>query len=142
MSDGVRMRNYYGDIDLLVMTVADGKEGGGGAAISRGNFTAKFESSTHNRKPLKSIDDNIEKIWREKCIKNPRLFNQSKFRWGGLRQKGDYWEIQLGLSSYKDFCATNLSPDYKWIQEKGLRDYGDSQAYMSDALGKYKLINN
>ncbi|XP_071540899.1 uridine diphosphate glucose pyrophosphatase NUDT22-like [Panulirus ornatus] len=107
---------------------------GVGAAISHTQLGAKFEPSNH-RQTSADLEEQINKVWETKCAQNPRLYNGSKFRLNGWKVSRGKWILNIGLTSYKDLCGTNLSPNSQWIQEKGTKNFGNPQAYMSDPVG-------
>lgn len=93
-------------------------------------------SSTFNRRNLSPQREfEVDQIWKGRIEKNPRLFNASKFRYHSMDVKNGVTELRLGLTSYKDFLGTNWAPDAKQLRSEGQDHYGNSQAYMSDALG-------
>ena len=98
-------------------------------------------SSEYNRKTLpKTYEQNIEKIWAERLKLNSTLWNGTKFRIDRVSMDNDTVIFHLGITCYKDFLGTNWSPDAKHLHELGKADCGNSQAYMSDALGVGSLV--
>lgn len=112
-------------------------QGADGAATTRTLVAAKFEPSDYARHTSPDVEEHINKIWEAKCAQNPRFYNGSKFRLAGWKVLGGKWIFAIGLTCYKDLCGTNCAPNFRWIQEKGAKDFGNMQAYMSDPLGKY-----
>ncbi|XP_045110899.1 uridine diphosphate glucose pyrophosphatase NUDT22-like [Portunus trituberculatus] len=123
-------RASFGNVDILVPTWASVS-----AAISRSYLGAKFESENFARKTSKHIEDEIDAIWKNKCAKNDRLYNASKFRLAGCEMTQRNLVLRLGLTCYKDLCGTNLSENFPLLQAKGANDFSNKQAYMSDVLG-------
>ncbi|WVZ02336.1 hypothetical protein V8G54_023142 [Vigna mungo] len=64
-----------------------------------------------------SLENTISEIWEQRTLKNNSLFNGKKFRYGGcLLDAGDGSNreprlcLHLGLTDYRTFVGTNLSP--------------------------------
>ncbi|BAT90670.1 nudix hydrolase 9 [Vigna umbellata] len=64
-----------------------------------------------------SLENTISEIWEQRSLKNNSLFNGKKFRYGGcLLDAGDVSNheprlcLHLGLTDYRTFVGTNLSP--------------------------------
>ncbi|XVF05582.1 hypothetical protein REPUB_Repub05bG0185100 [Reevesia pubescens] len=64
-----------------------------------------------------NLENSISEIWDQRVQKNASLFNGKKFRYGGYSQRsGDglnqesYVCLHLGLTDYRTFVGTNLSP--------------------------------
>lgn len=64
-----------------------------------------------------SLENAISEIWEQRSLKNKSLFNGKKFRYGGYvldaRNGSDHEPhvcLQLGLTDYRTFVGTNLSP--------------------------------
>ncbi|ESW04123.1 hypothetical protein PHAVU_011G069100 [Phaseolus vulgaris] len=64
-----------------------------------------------------SLEDTISEIWEQRSLKNNSLFNGKKFRYGGcVLDAGDGSDreprlcLHLGLTDYRTFVGTNLSP--------------------------------
>ena len=91
----------------------------------------------YNRKKLPSHESNINSIWERRKNQNPKLYNGSKFRFHSLDVDDSNGEVtfDLGLTGYKDFISTNWANNATELLERGQKEFGNSQAYMSDALG-------
>ena len=79
------------------------------------DFSSSYNRDTSN----KNLETHIEKIWAEKCSKNSKLFNASKFRLNDLQvtvddesDKSDTIHLQIGITSYKEHCATDYNVPY------------------------------
>lgn len=120
----------YGNIDILVPT-----RNSGCAAIYRPHLRAKFEPDIYGRKTSKETEEKIDSIWETKCAENSRLYNASKFRLAGYETLQEALILHFGLTCYKDMCGTNLSEGFSSLQAKGVKDFSNKQAYMSDAVG-------
>ena len=120
------------DVDVMFV-VPNGSFAG--AEKLKVNIQEKF-----NRDPLPNESD-IEKVWNAATLRNPALWNGTKFRLHSINQN-DREEIvfNLGITSYKEFIGTNWSPDVKHLRDMGEKQYGNSQTYMSDALGVGALV--
>lgn len=100
------------------------------------NLHSKF-----NRKCLpQTFQQELETIWEKRLKDLPSLFNGTKFRLDSVEENNNALILNLGVTCYKDFQATNLSENMLVLQSQGLCDHESSQAYMSDALGVGALI--
>ncbi|XP_071833724.1 uridine diphosphate glucose pyrophosphatase NUDT22-like [Apostichopus japonicus] len=93
-------------------------------------------SSSYNRENL-SLDRQlqVDQIWKQRVQQNPHLFDASKFRYHSMQVQNGCTHLRLGITSYKDFLGTNWAPDAKELAEIGKDQCGNTQAFMSDALG-------
>ncbi|KAK6999945.1 nucleoside diphosphate-linked moiety X motif 22 [Biomphalaria glabrata] len=95
-------------------------------------------TSTSQHIPIIDLEHSINSIWTERTKLNPRLFNGTKFRIHNVTDSvttiGQV-EFYLGVSDYKEFIGTNWSPHSEYLQKQGMISYGNSQAFLSDALG-------
>ncbi|EFJ37819.1 hypothetical protein SELMODRAFT_163872 [Selaginella moellendorffii] len=75
------------------------------------DFSPLYDREPH---PDASLEASIDDIWDQRRSANPSLFNATKFRYGGYDLSPDCQQIclRLGLTDYKTFVGTNLSP--KW----------------------------
>lgn len=72
----------------------------------------KTEYSEHYARDRtnKQLETHIEKVWSEKSLKNPTLFNKSKFRLHEIIQDHQHDLIlRVGKTSYKAHCATDYN---------------------------------
>ena len=125
------------DPDIELMYVAPGDQG-----IPRDKLKVVL-SEKFNRKTLPGPHEgNIDKIWQLRVKMNPKLYNGTKFRIDSATQNEETGEVtfNLGITDYKDFIGTNWSPDAKHYRKFGQRDFGNLQAYMSDALGVGAMV--
>lgn len=116
----------------------------GDIATTRHNLKVNL-SVTFNRKTLpKCHEDAIDAVWQERCAKNDKLWNGTKFRLDAAYTDSETGEnctvFNLGITSYKDFIGTNWSPDARLYQDLGKENVENSQAYLSDALGVGALV--
>ncbi|XP_031485910.1 nudix hydrolase 9 isoform X2 [Nymphaea colorata] len=87
--------------------------------LSRSQVFVDF-SAAYDRVPSPNLEleESISKIWDERIQKNPLLYNGKKFRYAGYKfcpaEDGANKEpsvcLQLGLTDYRTFAGTNLSP--------------------------------
>lgn len=78
----------------------------------------------------------IDTIWANRLKENPRLFNGTKFRVHSVSlDTSGTFTMNLGLTDYREYLGTNWAPNVKELQDKGQRELGDPQAYLSDAMG-------
>ena len=110
-----------------------------GKPISREQVKVKF-SREFNRKTDDWIEDAINSTWLQKCKTNNRLYNQSKFRLGGIYKSDSETTINLGLTTYKDLMGTNCHPLGQKMMMFGKDHFDNSQSYLSDALGVGSLL--
>lgn len=93
----------------------------------------------HNRQAHCHLDSLIENSWSAAVARNPRVFDGSKFRLQRIAWSNDgaKVELDLGLTSYKEYLGTNrLEPPLRLQLEKdGESTHGDRNAYLSNALG-------
>ncbi|XP_045607295.1 uridine diphosphate glucose pyrophosphatase NUDT22 isoform X2 [Procambarus clarkii] len=111
-----------------------------GAAIKLSQVAAKFEPSKFARRASWDIDQQVNKLWEAKRAKNSRLYNGDKFRLAGWYREEEKWVLEIGVTSYKDLCGTNLAHNARSLQERGSKDFGNAQAYMSDPIGVGVLV--
>ncbi|MCO5579195.1 hypothetical protein L7F22_033048 [Adiantum nelumboides] len=106
------------------------------------DFGLAYDRQLH---PDDELERSIEKTWMERLQDNPTLFNGLKFRYGGYKflsseQSGDddicLW---LGLTDYKTFVGTNLSPKWKAFL-KVSEDDVDRCKHMSSPLGNGAIV--
>ncbi|KAK7079522.1 Nudix (nucleoside diphosphate linked moiety X)-type motif 22 [Halocaridina rubra] len=109
-------------------------------AICRHDLAANFDPIIFSRETNQDIEKQINDIWSEKCTLNPRLYNGTKFRYNGGEVIGKKYVLNVGLTSYKDLCGTNLSKNFKKILELGRNKADNSQAFMSDPIGVGVLL--
>jgi hypothetical protein len=105
-------------------------------AIQLASLKVTF-TSTANRKSQAADEAGIEASWAEAREKQPRLFDKSKFRLASIRWTNGAINIDLGLTSYKDYVGTNRLPVERRtaLEADGERLYGDRTAFLSNALG-------
>ena len=105
-------------------------------AIQLASIKVTF-TSTANRKSQVADEAGIEASWAEAREKQPRLFDKSKFRLASIRWTSGAINIDLGLTSYKDYVGTNRLPVERRtaLEADGERLYGDRTAFLSNALG-------
>ena len=80
--------------------------------------------------------DPVDVVWKHRIKENPRLFNATKFRIHSVDTVEDnHVSMSLGVTDYKDFLGTNWAPYAQHLQLKGKELCGNSQIFLSDALG-------
>ncbi|GIY84901.1 uridine diphosphate glucose pyrophosphatase NUDT22 [Caerostris darwini] len=100
----------------------------------------------YGRKTLPFINKAIENEWDKKMKVCAALWNGTKFRlhkielWRETTSNFPRVKLFLGPTCYKDFIGTNCVPESKQLIQKGIQEYGNSQAYLSDPLGNGALI--
>ncbi|XP_038643414.1 uridine diphosphate glucose pyrophosphatase NUDT22 [Scyliorhinus canicula] len=100
-------------------------------------------SSACNRRLLLDQERRIADIWRQRQQEKPWLFNGAKFRIQAatLEGGGRRLLLRLGLTCYRDYLGTNWAPEARLLQERGLADLGDSQAYLAEPLGVGAMVH-
>jgi 8-oxo-dGTP pyrophosphatase MutT (NUDIX family) len=91
------------------------------AGLSRSQLFVDFDPR-HDRKPHSNLklEESIDEVWKQGMLANPSLYNAMKFRYGGcmtLFREGSLQEtpncLCLGLTDYRMFIGTNLSPSWE-----------------------------
>ncbi len=99
-------------------------------------FSRKFNNKTDNW-----IKDTVKLIWDEKCQKNSRLYNQSKFRFAGLIKKDDGQVVlNLGITTYMELIGTNCHSFGKELLAYGEKHCECNRSYLADPLGVGSLL--
>ena len=111
-----------------------------GGGISRDKMLVNVSEKFNRRILPESFEKDIERIWRERQAKNPKLWNGSKFRLASAVQTNDTVTLDLGITGYKDFIGTNWSPRANELLQLGLEKKQNSQTFMSDALGVGSIV--
>ncbi|CAL0304117.1 unnamed protein product [Lupinus luteus] len=80
-------------------------------------FSDSYDRISH---PDINLENSISEIWEQRSQNNKSLFNGKKFRYGGytLHNGGGsdpepHLCLQLGLTDYRTFVGTNLSPSWE-----------------------------
>ncbi|KAH7439580.1 hypothetical protein KP509_04G067700 [Ceratopteris richardii] len=116
------------------------------AGLSASQVHVDFGSS-HDRQPHpdRNLEGKIDEIWIDRLQRNPYLFNASKFRYGGYNYLpseeggGDDVCLCLGLTDYKTFVGTNLSPHWENFLNP-LKDDIERYIHMSNPLGNGAIV--
>ncbi|XP_072407163.1 uridine diphosphate glucose pyrophosphatase NUDT22 isoform X2 [Chiloscyllium punctatum] len=99
-------------------------------------------SAEYNRQVLHSHEQKIAAIWQQRKQEKPWLFNGAKFRIHSAQlEGGELLLLRLGLTCYKDYLGTNWAPEARLLQERGVADFGDSQAYLAEPLGVGAMLH-
>ena len=87
-------------------------------------------SAANDRQPSTPENEaQIDTIWRERVKSNPSLFDGTKFRFAGVRQ-GTQVAVDLGITSYKYFLATNCAANWHELDP----------AHLSSPLGNAAIV--
>ena len=90
------------------------------------DFDRKYDRRRH-----KEYDEAMEAEWGRRLAANPLLFNASKFRFHSVTAAdASPCLLRLGLTNYKEFIGTNMSPLAPAMQEEGRERFGDPDAFM------------
>ncbi|KAI5071661.1 hypothetical protein GOP47_0013912 [Adiantum capillus-veneris] len=106
------------------------------------DFGSSYDRQPH---PDGELERSIEKTWRERLQDNPALFNGLKFRYGGYKllsseqSGGNDVCLCLGLTDYKTFVGTNLSPKWKSFL-KDSQDDIERCKHTSSPLGNGAIV--
>ena len=111
--------------------------GEGTADNIRVDFSPKF-----NRKVIPELEYLIEQSWVK--LKNElrdKLYNDDKFRIHSVSEMDNNEVlVEVGLTNYKEYVGTNLGADLKVFLERGIREFGNEKACLSDALGVGSVV--
>lgn len=112
--------------------------------VGRGALRVRL-SPDYNRKTLPhDYEAKIQETWTRKTDENSTLYNGTKFRLHSVDCDNDDRSanvtFNLGVTCYRDFIGTNWSPNAKLYRGLGTEEWGDSQAFLSDALGVGALL--
>ncbi|KAG0583054.1 hypothetical protein M758_3G107600 [Ceratodon purpureus] len=88
------------------------------ASLLEVDFSPVYDRQPH---PDSTLESAIEKTWEARLAAQPSFFNGTKFRYGGYKiltgSEEMKWAtsacLHLGLTDYKTFVGTNLSPDWE-----------------------------
>ena len=96
----------------------------------------EFDRQRYGRVAHPVIDEAaIEAAWSAARSANPRIFNGSKFRLGGVSTEAGRVRLRLGVTDYRDYLGTNRATLAARLAADGERDLAFSGAYLSNALG-------
>lgn len=105
--------------------------------LPRSKVSVDFNKG-HDRTPLPDFDEDIEVEWTRRIEGNPGLFNGAKFRFAGIAQASDgKAELQLGMTDYKTFIGTNMSPEWQSLLA---RSNGQGH-HMANTLANAALVS-
>ncbi|CAK8575969.1 unnamed protein product [Lathyrus sativus] len=88
------------------------------SGLSRSQVSVEF-GDTYDRIPHSdlTLENTISEIWEQRTVQNKSLFNGNKFRYarhvlrtGGESDNEPHVCLNLGLTDYRTFVGTNLSP--------------------------------
>eukprot|EP01135_Chromosphaera_perkinsii_P010319 Nk52_evm1s2109 gene=Nk52_evmTU1s2109 len=100
------------------------------------------------RKESNLADATISSVWEDRVKKNSRLFDMSKFRLdsavviSGSTGEDCCLQLNVGVTSYKEFQGTNKAPREvaEQLARDGKREYQNSNAFFSDTLGISSIV--
>ncbi|KAM0845600.1 hypothetical protein ACQ4PT_056239 [Festuca glaucescens] len=115
--------------------------------LPRSRISVKFDPSFDRiPHPDSSLQESIDEIWNQRLQENPSLYSGTKFRYGGHSShhsdepNQEYSvSLHLGLTDYRTFVGTNLSP----LWEKFLVPSEDDSVccqHMSNPLGNAAIV--
>lgn len=106
------------------------------------DFSSLYDRVPH---PDANLEGDIEEVWAKRIQANPSLFNASKFRYGGYKllpskqSERDNVCLCLGLTDYKTFVGTNLSPKWQAFLKCSKEDIERCQ-HMASPLGNGAIV--
>nr|GMD67147.1 nudix hydrolase 9 [Ipomoea batatas] len=96
--------------------------------------------------PDPALESSISEIWDQRVQQSPSLFNGLKFRYGGFTfnsmndsQQEPHVSLHLGLTDYRTFVGTNLSPLWKRFLVQSEDDCKQCQ-HTSSPLGNGAIV--
>lgn len=79
-------------------------------------------------------DAEIERVWTERRAQNERLYDATKYRLAAVRAADGRCELDLGLTSYREYLGTHTGASHAALVADGARA-GDELRHLSCALG-------
>ncbi|KAK8805368.1 hypothetical protein WA158_002024 [Blastocystis sp. Blastoise] len=88
------------------------------------------------------LSQKIDQYWNEKLKENPNIWNATKFRYCSsyYDPKANVCTFNTGLSDYKSFITTNISPYYPQLEQLGLKENNDKFLYIGNPMGNQNLV--
>jgi len=89
-----------------------------------------------NRQSCPEIDKKMDSIWNKITTDNPRIFNAEKFRLHDLiiDNVDNNLLLHLGITDYKTAMCTNHHSCVNFLQEYGVKNYGNKHACFADPI--------
>ena len=99
-------------------------------------------SPNFNRKIIADTEPLIEKNWLQlKKELGDKLYNDDKFRIHSIKEtEGNIAVVEVGITDYKSYVGTNLGNDLNVFVARGMEDFGNKKACVSDALGVGSIV--
>jgi len=98
-----------------------------------------FDPAQHGRKPFPGAgfsSQDIDELWRSRCVNEPRLFDASKFRLAKTTSHQDGTvTIDVGLTSYKEMLGTHHSPRSSALSSFSDHGHDEPYPFSSNAMG-------
>ena len=91
--------------------------------VTEESFIINCSATNDRQHSTRKNEAQIDAIWKDRKKHNPSLFNGTKFRFAGVRQSDRMHEkviIDLGITCYKDFLGTNMSPNWHELKPENL----------------------
>ena len=111
-----------------------------GTPVTRNRLQVRLSKEFNRKLLLCGLENTVDSVWERRCAENPKLWNGTKFRLDSAYDDQNGTFFNLGITCYKEYIGTNWSPKAKLYQEMGMKDFCNSQVYMSDALGVGALV--
>jgi len=103
-----------------------------GGAVTADAVDVAFDASS-DRRSAPGDGPLIEEHWARLTQANPKLYNATKFRFGGATVAGGRVALKLGLTDYKTFQGTNLEAKWAVTLQSG-------DARLADVLGNAVVV--
>ena len=99
-------------------------------------------SPNFNRKIIADLEPLIEKNWLQlKKELGDKLYNDDKFRIHSVKETEDNIAVvEVGITDYKSYVGTNLGNDLNVFVARGMTDFSNKKACVSDALGVGSIV--
>ena len=99
-------------------------------------------SPNFNRKIIADIEPLIEKNWLQlKKELGDKLYNDDKFRIHSIKEtEGNIAVVEVGITDYKSYVGTNMGNDLNVFVARGMEDFCNKKACVSDALGVGSIV--
>ena len=122
------------DVEVMYQVISPG-------GIQRSDLHVSLSESYNRLNPLPDpYEQELHQVWTQRCEKNPKLWNGTKFRIHSITDKSGAITFNLGITDYKDFLGTNWAPYAQQLIEHGTKQHNNRSCYMSDALGVGNLV--
>lgn len=95
----------------------------------------RIETGAHFARKPHPTDAAIADVWAARLAASARLFDAPKYRLASFVVAGGECVLQIGLTGYREYIGTHLSPEFARLVADGEGANGDGSAHLSCALG-------